>query len=377
MFSEIKKPCPKIKKPPKQAAFVVVIKPLLTLLANLHLSTRANSFSLTRPFLGNYIFGSPLDSPRRLVSLWEIMEIFLLSRFCQDFMWLAHKLDEVRAKMAKDGDVCKVNNQERENIRSSLEQLKVHCLEIKLDSVANPCFLLSIDLQLLRNDCYYRDVEKGLQAIHWAITQELLFRKFVFVPPGKDDYLEQENLFDDAGKKIFPSKVFPSAKDEIKSAGNCLAADLHTAAVFHLMRVVNIGLRELACSLGVPKIKGKKLEYCRDETIISEIETAIDKKLESVDALKRDEKWEKEKSFYQGLLVDLRYFKDVIRDPVAHARKSYTANGALDIYTHVRDFMRRLAERVSAKHERKIKKRAKEITEIMFAGSKSLGKPAK
>jgi hypothetical protein len=47
---------------------------------------------------------------------------------------------------------------------------------------------------------------------------------------------------------------------------------------------------------------------------------AVDKKLDGVDLLKRGEKWETQKSFYQGLLVDLRNFKDAVRDPVAHAR---------------------------------------------------------
>jgi len=108
------------------------------------------------------------------------------------------------------------------------------------------------------------------------------------------------------------------------------------------MRAVNIGLRSLAKSVGVKQIDGKKLEFCRDATIIEKITKAIDKKLESVDALKRGEKWESKKAIYQGLLIDLQFFKDVVRDPISHARKNYYENGSLDVFTHVRDFMRRL-----------------------------------
>jgi hypothetical protein len=70
------------------------------------------------------------------------------------------------------------------------------------------------------------------------------------------------------------------------------------------MRVINIGLWKLARSVGVKRIDGKKLEYCRDATIIGKVTDAIDKKLESVDKLKRGEKWETKKAFYQGLLLE-------------------------------------------------------------------------
>ena len=41
----------------------------------------------------------------------------------------------------------------------------------------------------------------------------------------------------------------------IKAAGNCIAADLNTAAVYHLMCVIEIGIRDLARLLKVKKVK--------------------------------------------------------------------------------------------------------------------------
>jgi hypothetical protein len=83
-----------------------------------------------------------------------------------------------------------------------------------------------------------------------AIEKELAQRKLVFIPPNLVEYLEQEKLFGDA---VYEN--FPSARGDIRDAGNCLAAGLNTAAVFHLMRVVELGLRALAKKLHVKKVK--------------------------------------------------------------------------------------------------------------------------
>ena len=130
----------------------------------------------------------------------------------------------------------------------------------------------------------------------------------------------------------------------MKEASNCLAADLHTAAVFHLMRVVNIGLRKLAEHWGVVDIGGKALEYCGDGQIIAKIEGLIKDRQEAMATVTHDEKWEKETALYRGLMVDCRYFKDVDRDSTAHARKTYKEPGALDVFEHVKDFMLRVTQ---------------------------------
>jgi uridine phosphorylase len=72
----------------------------------------------------------------------------------------------------------------------------------------------------------------ALRELRQAIENELASRKFVMIENDKLDFFEQENLF---GKQV--AKAFPLARNEIRSAGNCLAMDLNTAAVFHLMRV--------------------------------------------------------------------------------------------------------------------------------------------
>src|SRR5436309_10023407 len=75
----------------------------------------------------------------------------------------------------------------------------------------------------------------------------------VFVPKRQAEYFEKDALF---GGEV--SQAFPSAWEDIRDAGNCIAADLHTAAVFHLMRVGELGMRALARHLRVKVQKTRK-----------------------------------------------------------------------------------------------------------------------
>src|SRR5260370_27264994 len=52
--------------------------------------------------------------------------------------------------------------------------------------------------------------------------------------------------------------VIPTARQDIRDAGNCLAFELHTACVFHLMRAAEHGLRKLARRLRVVVFHNKR-----------------------------------------------------------------------------------------------------------------------
>ena len=96
---------------------------------------------------------------------------------------------------------------------------------------------------------------------------ELAVRKFVMIENSKSEHLENEALFGDC---VWAS--FPSAREDIKSAGNCLALNLNTAAVFHLMRTAELGMRALAENLKVrlkQKGKSKPIKHAGWDDIIT------------------------------------------------------------------------------------------------------------
>jgi hypothetical protein len=180
------------------------------------------------------------------------------------------------------------------------------------------------------------EIAREIEGVINAATLELADKKFAFIPPGKDEYFEQAALF---GEKV--NDAFPSAENHIKAAGNCLAADLNTAAVYHLMCVVNVGLLALAKHLKLTKIKA--IEYQEWKNIID----GLKKKVDTANQKPKGKKKQDELEFYSALLLEFSAFKDVYRNNMAHARASYRFHEAKGVYDRVRDFMRRLAAKVS------------------------------
>jgi hypothetical protein len=182
-------------------------------------------------------------------------------------------------------------------------------------------------------------IDSQLMGIENSLWYELFERKFTFIPKSKAVYFEQNCLF---GEIV--SKNFPSARNEIKAAGNCFAADLFPATIFHLMRTVEYGLRALAKDLKVP-ITEDELEYKEWKIIIDQIYSKVRDLTESAQGSPKEKAELRE--FYNGVLSEFSGFKDVWRNNIMHTRKSYNELDANSVLTRVGDFMKRLATKVS------------------------------
>ena len=181
-------------------------------------------------------------------------------------------------------------------------------------------------------------VDSQLGGIINSLWRELFVSKFTFIPQKKAHLFEQEKPL---GESVYAA--FPSARDDAKAAGNCLAADLNTAAVFHLMRIVEIGLRKLARHLKVP-IKKSQLEYLEWNTIIEQIEKSI---MAKKTTLPRGKRKSELLEFYHGMMGEFNAFKDVWRNNVMHSRNFYNETEAMAVYIRVQNFMQRLAAKIS------------------------------
>jgi hypothetical protein len=159
-------------------------------------------------------------------------------------------------------------------------------------------------------------------------------------------FFEQDALFGNGFHMAASDKI----NGEIKAAGNCLAADLGTAAVFHLIRAAEAGLRALAIDLGATLKQQYPIEYAEWFTVIALIGEALEKRSNSAQSnMTRGPAKDAELAFYNGLLSDLNYFKDAYRNPVAHFRGEYNLAKALAVYDDVKRFMLRLATKVPLK----------------------------
>jgi hypothetical protein len=174
------------------------------------------------------------------------------------------------------------------------------------------------------------------------ILGELNAKTFLYVADDRKAYiLSLQPLF---GNKVYAN--FPSARFDIGDAGKCLAVELNTAAVFHLMRVAEIGLRTLAWDRRV-KVLQKNREIPLDLATWEEIIRELEKAETAIQGFKKTHAREAQFEFYHGAMMEFKRFKNVFRNRVMHTREEYDRDQAHSVFTHVRDFMKILAGKIA------------------------------
>jgi hypothetical protein len=273
--------------------------------------------------------------PHTLISLWD-MTHFFISSFAESYMFFCDQIDQIEKRIEKEGEFYELKKDELQKISESLENL----LD-SLDVLNAKRAIESLELIYYKHDDikYLRDLKKALISANLAILTDLDNVKMAYIPANRVEFFEQKKLF---GNTVF--RAFPEAREEIKDAGNCLAADLNTAAVFHLMRVVELGLRELAARLKakalIKKLKQTKIPI--DLGTWEEIITTLEKKLDDLRLLTRSHKREQKIEICLELLKEFRSIKDLWRNKVMHTRAIYDAKQAESAFEHVRNFMQKL-----------------------------------
>jgi hypothetical protein len=274
---------------------------------------------------------------------WSVLNL------ARHLVWVERKRNQASKAVKEAGRNCQVDgvedhliSGERHSIYESLESLSKECVQLGLRITYQRVFELLVDVGNPHKECYWADIESGLKGVQWSIDKELLSLNFAFIPAKKAKFFEK-----DEGDALFGRGVyrrFKSARSEIKEAGNCLAVDLNTAAVFHLMRVTEIGLHALANELGVKTI-GKKntpIEFHMWGEIIGHIQSNLDSLIQGLPEAQKREK----SQYYHGLLIECEAIKELWRNPVSHSGKSFKEHEAIAVFNHVRDFMTRLAAKV-------------------------------
>lgn len=212
-----------------------------------------------------------------------------------------------------------------ERINESLLELKRSCVDLDL-----PVSLAIINRAIGTPP----KTLEAFQIIITAIDAEIQSKLFLFVPPHRAKYHEivlQSTI----------TTAFPLASKEIVAAGNCLAAGLYTACVFHSMRAAEIGLRVLGDTLGV-SFPDKPLELAEWQQIIENAES----KIRAMKDLKPRAHREEELNFYSQAASQFIYFKDGFRVRVAHARETYEEAPAIKVFNHTLEFFDTLATRL-------------------------------
>lgn len=219
-----------------------------------------------------------------------------------------------------------------DKITITLGRLKESCAELKLDQSGHRIDRILDKLKAASSEYVIIQMDDLRAGIEFEAKDDVIF---VVERDRSKKYLaftKEENFWNPA------LDIFPSAGGDMFSAAVCYVVDQPTAAVFHSMRVVEVGLRAFAESLGVPF--GTEVWHVvldQIESTIRDFERDWPKSATKTEFLK----------FYSTVAKEFRYFKDGWRNYVSHNLNEYDAPQAASVLNHVRDFMVELSSRLS------------------------------
>jgi len=151
------------------------------------------------------------------------------------------------------------------------------------------------------------------------------------------------DLFGDA-KRLLDAETlmkFPAIRLDADEAAKCFATERYTASVFHLMRIMEVGLRALGASLNDPSLDPKTNPSW--EKILLRGDKELQKHLAD-----RSPEWRSDESFFSTAQANLRAVKDAWRNSTLHVETNHNRDSAEDISKAVRAFMRHLATKLSS-----------------------------
>ena len=227
----------------------------------------------------------------------------------------------------REGGTEKLSEEAKKAIREHLVRGQAECAPVglRLCAIHFAEIIEKLDLDFYTYESF--GAEAGYLSAN--IRRELSAHRFFYLPS------EATALFDSPG--LFGDEVddrFPSARDDIAEAGNCLATSRTTAAVFHLMRVAEAGVRAIWKALQTPPPP-------RDETwgsILDELEKEQARAPGDRHAL-----WNEQPSFFDQIVTDVRRIKSVSRDATMLVERTYNHEQAVRVYEAVRDFIQTVA----------------------------------
>jgi hypothetical protein len=274
-----------------------------------------------------------VENPYRLVNLWDIVRqfnVFALAGCLHPMVALKVTCDGL-IEDGKGGD--SPSDWLREQSFAVLQSAFDYCGAVGFVAEAEGIQRIGMRMS---NKLDVSTVRHCIASIEDYLLDAMKRSKFIRPEAGLDAYVDNASLF---GEIV--SSNFPDAMLDATACGNCLAVGLNTAAVFHLMRVAEYGLRMIAANLNVTLVdKGKPqpIEHAEWQKIL----TAINNKIDAAKALQQGPVKSGAIGFYKKAADYCTYLQDE-RNTVAHARKDYNPGEALGVLERVRHFMAFLA----------------------------------
>ena len=272
-----------------------------------------------------------------ILTLWEIMKPIIATNISTVFSEMT-QLIQISSTSPNGGEIPF----EVRNTIAGINLFKAQYLCTEFDLPQSMLNALRLS-NSLKNDAIITSQELlwKLDCLRELMESEMKGHLYFRVEKHLRGYVDNQALFGDE-----VNKAFPSIENDLKQAGNCLAFGCNTAAVFHLMRVAEVGLWELGRDRQIPVAGAGKIEFTEWGVIIKELEHAV----KAIQQWENCSEKEEAHKFYNHSLEELRAFNDGWRRHASHARPFMiptTDAEGLALWGHVERFMRTLATEIS------------------------------
>jgi hypothetical protein len=226
-----------------------------------------------------------------------------------------------------------IDDKLRDKAMRTLESLASDCKTLALNTSAE---MVAGMRSTLERDAHRDNVQwllDQMKTVRDLMSTEMKWRVYAYIPAEKAKYFTtgKARLF---GEEV--DKAFPDARNDVHEAGCCMALTRPTAAVFHLMRVLECGLAALGKVFSIP------LAHTNWGSAIEQIESKIrDMHKDAIWKVKPDCKDMQVK--YAQAAATFGVLKDAWRNHTMHSRVAYEEEEAEHIFGNVKMFMRKLA----------------------------------
>jgi len=269
------------------------------------------------------------------------MRIFRAEKLCRHLDAL-HSLEAMLVNLTMQGQGGEgLTADGRRRLIEAVGDLQRECETDALEACANAASNATFYLKSHGVDVSGARVT--LNRLKSDVFHALSIRTFLSVSDDRIGCVDNDKPF---GDRVYDA--FPSARKEITEAYNCLAAECATAAVFHLMRAAEMGLRALAFDRAVKIFPNKRtmvelpLELASWDQVIKELEEAE----LAIEGYPKTLARQQQFDFYHGANMQFRAFKNVFRNSLMHTRDSFDRDEATSVSHKVGEFMQVLASKI-------------------------------
>jgi hypothetical protein len=263
-----------------------------------------------------------IASSNQPISWWE------MEKFSADLFYsIAQYLDRVKHRLEqriKDGGTREDKLDAAKPESSGLkifEAIEDRCIGIGLN-VSAKC--ASDMVRMIKNGTTLGYAMDQLAMLEKTIKYEMEDKLFMYIPPERAAFYGSKEMF---GTDV--NTKFPVIQFDLVEAGNCYASGRGTAVVFHLMRIMEVGVQAFGDKLGVTLVNEKNWQNILDE-INKAIKPLPPKDKTTVEMCQAS--------------ANLYAVKLAWRNEVMHPNDTYTLEESDNLIRQVRLFMQQLAK---------------------------------